>query len=101
MTWPEAVPVIVGIVGGLATVAGGSVKLAAAWTKKAEAVGRKALAEEQLASQVQELRDTFGRFMARMQEAEKRLDTLEIRDQERQRARRDTRGIPKVDDDDT
>ena len=94
MTWPEAATAIVGIVGGLAGGAGAVYKLAAAWTKKAIALGQKAEAEREAATQLAELRASFARFMERMQDAEKRLDRLEIRAEERDRARRDTRGVP-------
>jgi hypothetical protein len=92
VTWPEAATAIVGIVGGLATLAGGASKLAATWTKKGEAIGRRAAAEEQAAHQLAELRASFANFMSRVQAVEDRISRLE--EGRPPRSRRPTLGLP-------
>lgn len=98
--YQQTIVAVLGILGGCITVAKAAATLAASWTRKTEAIGRKALSEELLAGKVQELRDSFAKFMERMSMAEARLLVLETRADERRRARADTKGVPLVAGDD-
>jgi hypothetical protein len=97
VNWTQ-LSIALGIVGAL----GGALwKLAAAWTKKAIAIGANEEAERAKVKEVAELRQSFANFMARMSDAEKvsvllrrDLDVLVTKVDERERARRDTQGIP-------
>lgn len=99
MNWAQ-LSIQIGILGALA---GAIWKAASAWTKKAIALGEKAEAERQKESQVIELRNSHANFMKRVGEFEKEVAgvrkeleilTARIDERERERARRDTRGIP-------
>ena len=92
----------VGTVAGIAAgVGGGAWKLGAVWMKQAIASAEKAAAERATQKEVVELRASHAIFMGRMQSAEtehlmlkSEVEVLKARIEERERERRDTRGIP-------
>ena len=99
MNWAQ-LSIQIGIAGALA---GAIWKAASAWTKKAIALGEKAEAEREKERQVSELRKSHANFMERVETlgkevaaVQKGLEILSARidERERERTRRDTRGIP-------
>lgn len=90
---------VLGVLGGFVTVGGAAWKMAAAWTKKAEAIGRKAAAEEATTKEVEELRKSIANCLARVGEAESKILVLQTVERVERRARADTKGIPIARDD--
>lgn len=89
------------VLGIAATLSAGLWKAASAWTKKAMSLGEKAEAERGKEREISELRKSHEKFGERLETiikdvagVSKGLELLEARLDERERARRDTRGIP-------
>jgi hypothetical protein len=89
------------VLGILGAVSGGAWKLGTAWTKKAMALGEKAEAERGKEREIAELRKSHEKFGERLEVIVKEvagvakgLEILTVRLDEREKARRDTQGIP-------
>jgi hypothetical protein len=89
------------VLGVAGAAAGGAWKLGSTWTKKAIAIGEKAAAEREKEKEITELRASHAKFMERFEGLVKEvtgmrteISVLSTKVEERERARRDTHGIP-------
>lgn len=86
---------LVGTVIGVVSFVGGVAwKLGGIWTKQAIAAGERHKSEEETQRQLADLKLSHEKFMGRHEDLVKVVARLEVRVEERERARRDTLGIP-------
>jgi hypothetical protein len=95
-----SIPIGLGIIVGCVTIFSALSKWASAWTKKAEAEGRRAAAEERTTQEVAELRKTVANCLDRVGKLEGDLNAIAKVEAAIRRFRADTRGVPVVPDGD-